>query len=149
VANFEHFYADSTEGNIPVVLSITDAFGCRHDTLKVIEVKGSPDDFDFPNVLVLNPETVGNDQVQIEDLSAEFNICVDYELFVYNRWGTLVFKTQNTTVQEGGIPDVDCVACFRGLHQDGTELTTGVYHYILRSEKRDITKQGFISVFKR
>ena len=149
VANFEHFYADSTQGNIPVVLSITDAFGCRHDTLKVIEVKGSPDDFDFPNVLVLNPETVGNDQVQIEDLSAEFNICVDYELFVYNRWGTLVFKTQNTTVQEGGIPDVDCAACFRGLHQDGTELTTGVYHYILRSEKRDITKQGFISVFKR
>jgi len=149
VPNFEHFYADSTQGNIPVVLSITDAFGCRHDTVKVIEVKGAPADFDFPNVLVLNPETVGNDQVQIEDLSTEFNNCVDYELFVYNRWGTLVFKTQNTTVKEGGIPDVDCAACFRGLHQDGTELTTGVYHYVLRSEKRNITKKGFITVFKR
>ncbi len=145
LGTFTHLYPDTFEGNVDVSLEIVDDNGCRSDTTKEVLVKGAPADFEFPNVLVLNPQFDGNDELDFTQFAPEFNECVDYTLHIYNRWGTLVFETENLV----SAPDLNCTDCFRGLDNNGTQLSDGVFFYLLKSEKRNIEKQGKINLFQR
>jgi len=47
-------------------------------------------DFDFPNVITADGDGI-NDSM---DISEHFQTCLTFELFIYNRWGNLVFKQE-------------------------------------------------------
>jgi len=67
------------------------------------------------------------------------NLITDIDFKVYNRWGELVFQTQN--------PDFK----WDGFNQNGKRIAEGVYVYLLDGldiQGRTIERSGTISLFK-
>jgi len=88
------------------------------------------EDFVFPNVIT--PDTDGiNDKL---DIQSYFFTCFEFELFIYNRWGNLVFSHKF---------DEDP---FEGKTADGTELSDGVYFYKLVFDEG--SKSGFFHIVR-
>jgi hypothetical protein len=98
----------------------------------------------MPNVLVINPETIGNDRLDFTTFAPFFNLCYDYTLHVYNRWGIEVFSTSNSINQ----PDLTCQACFKSLNQAGQELSNGSYFWLIKGSE-GLEMQGRFSIFRR
>ena len=85
-------------------------------------------DFDFPNVISPNGDMI-NDFLDVDQF---FNLCVNYELSIWNRWGNLIY-----TQKFGEKP-------FSGYDLSGKKVTPGVYFYKLTYEGEE--RHGSISV---
>jgi len=88
------------------------------------------DDFDFPNVITADGDGV-NDSM---DISEHFQTCLTFELFIYNRWGNLVFKQEYEST------------AFSGKSVGGDDLQEGLYFYKLVYENGE--KSGFIHLIR-
>ena len=112
---------------------VTSEFGCISDTSQIdatITYTMTFNDFDFPNVISANDDGT-NDFL---DLKSYFMTCDEFTLYIFNRWGNLVFEQgQNTTF-------------FRGQDAKGNDLEDGVYTYKLIFENYE--KHGFIHVVR-
>lgn len=84
--------------------------------------------FDFPNVITPNADMV-NDQLDIDQF---FNLCINYELIIWNRWGNLIYSQKF-----GEKP-------FSGYDSTGKKVTAGVYFYKLTYEGEE--RHGSITV---
>jgi len=112
---------------------LTSEFGCISDTSQIdatITYTMSFNDFDFPNVISANEDGT-NDFL---DLKSYFNTCDAFNLYIFNRWGNLVWEQS----QESPF--------FRGQDKNGNDLEDGVYTYKLVFENYE--KQGFIHVVR-
>ncbi len=88
------------------------------------------DDFDFPNVITADGDGI-NDSM---DISEHFQTCLKFELFIYNRWGNLVFKQEYEST------------AFSGKSVGGDDLQEGLYFYKLVYENGE--KSGFIHLIR-
>ena len=118
-------YAFLDEGEYPVVLSITDANGCVSSVSQTVTVYGS---LQIPNVITANNDGV-NDLFIIEGLKP------NSMLTVVNRWGNIVFETDNYDNS------------WDGTDLSGEKLVEGVYTYILTPEN-DKSKHGFVHLYR-
>jgi gliding motility-associated-like protein len=112
---------------------VTSEFGCISDTSQIdatITYTMSFNDFDFPNVISANDDGT-NDFL---DLKSYFMTCDEFTLYIFNRWGNLVFEQGQNT------------AFFRGQDAKGNDLEDGVYTYKLIFENYE--KHGFIHVVR-
>ncbi len=112
---------------------ITSEYGCISDTSQIdatITYIMSFNDFDFPNVISANEDGT-NDFL---DLKSYFMTCDEFTLYIFNRWGNLVFEQGQNT------------AFFRGQDANGNDLEDGVYTYKLIFENYE--KHGFIHVVR-
>lgn len=112
---------------------VTSEYGCISDTSQIdatITYTMSFNDFDFPNVISAN-EDGSNDFL---DLKSYFMTCDEFTLYIFNRWGNLVFEQGQNT------------AFFRGQDANGNDLEDGVYTYKLIFENYE--KHGFIHVVR-
>lgn len=91
-------------------------------------------EFEFPNVITANNDGVND----ILDLHAYFQTCDKYKIFIFNRWGHLIYEQTETSSQ------------FMGDTQNGKELEEGVYFYKMEYESPldSGTKNGFIHIVK-
>ena len=128
VQSFSFIHPQSTGQEIS--LSVVDSLGCRSDTSMVVMVMEAVDEPVMPNVLHRNPSIPGNDCWNFESFAPGFNSCIDYDLWIYNRWGILVFVTNNDV----GNPDLNCQRCFCGQTNNQSTLSTGTYFYILKGK---------------
>lgn len=88
------------------------------------------EDFIFPNVI-----TPDNDGINDElDIQSYFYTCFEFELFIYNRWGNLVYSHKFNEDP------------FEGKTADGTELSDGVYFYKLVYDEG--SKSGFFHIVR-
>jgi gliding motility-associated-like protein len=87
-------------------------------------------DFDFPNVITADGDGV-NDSLNINDY---FNTCLPFELFIYNRWGNLVFEQVSNELP------------FTGKTKTGQDLQQGIYLFKLIYENGE--KSGFIHLIR-
>lgn len=87
------------------------------------------EDFDFPNVITPNGDGI-NDSL---DIQGHYHTCFEFELFIYNRWGSLIFNHKFNQ------------APFAGKTNDGKDVEDGVYFYKLIYDG-DKVKQGFLHV---
>ncbi|MFY7669332.1 MAG: PKD domain-containing protein [Crocinitomicaceae bacterium] len=117
---------------------ITSEFGCVSDTANVfasiLNIYGF-DDFDFPNVITANNDGT-NDEI---NLFENFKTCEEYTLYIFNRWGNLVFEQTLYSPQ------------FKGETLNGDKLEEGVYFYklVIKDAAEDkSTKHGYIHVVK-
>ncbi|MFM7668660.1 MAG: PKD domain-containing protein [Bacteroidota bacterium] len=117
---------------------ITSEYGCISDTANVfasiLHIYGF-DDFDFPNVITANNDGT-NDEIT---LFANFKTCEEYTLYIFNRWGNLVFEQTLYSPQ------------FKGETLNGDKLEEGVYFYklvIMDAAEDKSTKHGYIHVVK-
>ena len=112
---------------------VTSEYGCISDTTQIdatITYTMSFNDFDFPNVISANDDGK-NDYL---DLKSYFMTCDEFTLYIFNRWGNLVFEQGQNT------------AFFRGQDANGNDLEDGVYTYKLIFENYE--KHGFIHVVR-
>lgn len=117
---------------------ITSEFGCASDTANVfasiLHINGF-DDFDFPNVITANYDGT-NDELNLFEY---FKTCEEYTLYVFNRWGNLVFEQTLYSPQ------------FQGETLSGDKLEEGVYFYklVVKDAAEDESiKHGYIHVVK-
>jgi PKD repeat protein len=123
-------YIHPQSSNQQMGLTVLDAQGCQSNFVLPVVVLDSLDLPKMPNVLLRNPSVLGNDCWDFEVFAPGFNPCVDYDFYVYNRWGLLVFKTENTKAN----PDLICQRCFCGQSTANEPLSSGVYYYILKGK---------------
>ena len=112
---------------------LTSEYGCISDTTQIdatITYTLSFNDFDFPNVITANDDNT-NDFL---DLKSYFQTCDEFTLYIFNRWGNMVWE------QSQDAP------FFRGSDKGGKALESGVYTYKLVFENYE--KQGFIHVVR-
>jgi PKD repeat protein len=143
VPNIVHIWPETTGGNQFVKLTIIDANGCRRDTIKEAEVKPAPA-LEMPNVLVVGGDVLKNREWDFEVFAPLFNECVDYTLSIFNRWGNLVFMTENFKNN----PDMSCERCWKGFSNSGDVLTDGVYYYVIKGI-RGFERSGFVHLFNQ
>ncbi len=139
-ASFDFTFADSVDQY--VTATVTDANGCTDSTGMLVNIKGGVLTPDLPNVLIHN-STVGNNAYDFAMFAPGFNECFDYVFSVYDRWGVLVFETENSI----GSPDLTCDHCFRGKTGTGEPVTPGVYFFVLKGSP-DVHVNGTINVFE-
>lgn len=92
------------------------------------------DEFEFPNVITANNDGIND----VLDLHAYFQTCDKYKIYIFNRWGHLIYEQTESSSQ------------FMGDTKDGKELEEGVYFYKMEYESPldSGTKNGFIHVVK-
>jgi gliding motility-associated-like protein len=117
-------YAFSNSGSFEVQLVITDLNNCVDTLIQTILVLG---DVTIPNVLTLN-EDGKNDLFIIDGLKNNSS------LVIINRWGNVVFETDNYLND------------WNGNNKDSDDrVSDGVYTYLL-IEPSGLKKHGFIHV---
>ncbi len=91
-------------------------------------------EFEFPNVITANDDGIND----ILDLHSYFQTCDKYKIYIFNRWGNLIYEQTETSSQ------------FLGDTQNEKELVEGVYFYKMDYESPldSGTKNGFIHVVK-
>ena len=106
------------DGGYTVSYTVTLADGCAYPVSQNITVALSKQSIpaDLPNVFTPNNDPVNN-HIDFDEILGE---CGEYEAKIYNRWGAPVF-----TQTKGTAP-------FAGKTPAGTDLSEGVYYYVLR-----------------
>lgn len=99
-------------GNYLVSLFVENEFGCRDTTSLFISIE-SDGTITMPNVFTPNDDGNNDRFIPFEEYPG------DWQLTIFNRWGSLVFTTMN--ISEGW---------------DGEGLTEGTYYWILEPIKR-------------
>ncbi len=88
------------------------------------------EDFIFPNVITPDGDEI-NDKL---DIQSYFYTCYEFELFIYNRWGNIVFSHKFNEDP------------FEGKTADGTDLNDGVYFYKLVYSEG--SKSGYFHILR-
>jgi len=120
---------DIPDGTYSVV--VTDFNGCASSLDVVVGFIGTGSCLEVMNIITPNGDGY-NDTWKIKNI----DLFPEAEVFVYNRWGKLVFKTKNLSAN-----DWDGTS-------DGKELPTDSYHYILDLHDGSETKSGVISIIR-
>ncbi len=122
---------DNLPGSLPVFLEVTNEFGC--DTIVALDIPLQEAELKIPNVMTPNGDGL-NDIFHVQNEKTGNDIRFEYisvELYVYNRYGKVVYKDdnyQNDWKAEG--------------------LSDGTYFYVLRTNGyyRDDEYQGAITI---
>jgi gliding motility-associated-like protein len=117
------------DGDYSVV--VTDANGCAASHSTVVGVIGSGDCIEVQEIMTPNNDGF-NDTWKIKNI----DLFPNAEVFVFSRWGKLVFKTKNISANE-----------WDGTFK-GKLLPTDSYHYILHLNDGSEVRSGVISIIR-
>ncbi len=117
------------DGFADVTLLVTDANGCSNTVIIPVLVEEGVSWDDFPNIITPNGDGIND----VLELNPDLDVCFEYTLTFFNRWGQKVFETNSTQNP------------FKGETNSGRKLSDGVYFYVLRSSG-NIEKTGSITV---
>jgi gliding motility-associated-like protein len=111
-----HYYPEETVDSYIVSLMVTDTNGCTDTVTHLFWLN------EMLNVYVPNAITVTNDGLNEVFLPVFSNVDAvkDYDLWIYNRWGQLVFETDQ--IAEG----------WNGRYKDNKDVQLGVYTWKIR-----------------
>lgn len=117
------------DGDFRVLLTVRHpASGCIDTQSVIIQMYGNPAlTLKVPNVFTPNDDNK-NDCYTIGGISPN---CDEAEIWVYDRWGLLVFH--------GNLP----TDCWDGTYK-GNPLATGVYYYILKLKSKNPDNQAYV-----
>jgi len=95
-----HWY--HAAGNYPVTFTVADAFGCTDAITRFIEVLADHQ-IAIPNAFTPNPAGPNGGQWNRNDLSNDVFFPLvsdvsDYELLIFNRWGEVLFESQDPAI---------------------------------------------------
>ncbi|MES2690825.1 MAG: PKD domain-containing protein [Bacteroidota bacterium] len=135
--NPSHKYVNENR-NVIVCLSAFDNIGCMDSVCKLILLRPS---IDIPNVFTPGNYDQANDAFDIDIEGWE-----KYEMYIYNRWGTLVFEGKKDGLKNDGIN-------WNGKNRnDGSECPDGVYYLVFKykflNEPHDKVYHGTITLIR-
>lgn len=123
-------------GNFEVKLTGENWIGCEDFAKLLIEIKTPKLTFEFPNVFTPNGDYV-NDKFKL--INHEYISSID--ILIVNRWGNLVFESQNVNFEWNG-----------QIKNTGRECVDGVYFYIAKINGQYgeyIEEHGFIHLIRK
>ncbi len=125
-------YQFPTYGEFTVTYTVTNDYPCVYNTTQVIDLieQESLALQIVPNVITPNNDGV-NDEI---DFSTFLDECIDFEVYILNRWGNVVYKSKRDGLS------------FKGDDLDGQMLNEGVYFYKLMSN--DELRHGNITIIR-
>lgn len=124
ILNSHDYRADATPMEIFIRI---DGENCYNITSFFLETKNCPPT--IYNAFTPNEDTI-NDYFQIDGLR---DIFMNFKLFIYNRWGTLIWKgNQNTENWYGQTTE--------GTVINGNQVPDGTYYYVLELHDPDYPK---------
>ncbi len=92
---FEPFYLYTDSGHFKVILFVTNEYGCRDSTMRVIIVKGGFTIF-VPNAFTPNGDGI-NDQFFLEEIGVD-----QFNIQIYDRWGQLLYQSDDKNFRWDG-----------------------------------------------
>ncbi len=110
---------------------ITDVNGCAASVDVVVDYTGSESCIEILQVITPNNDGF-NDTWKIKNI----DLFPDAEVFVFTRWGKLVYNTKNISANE-----------WNGTFK-GAELPTDSYHYVLHLNNGSEPRSGVISIIR-
>jgi gliding motility-associated-like protein len=110
---------------------VTDANACAKSSIIVVGVTGSPTCLFIPQIITPNDDTY-NDEWIIRNI----DLFPNAEVFIYTRWGKLIYRTKNLSANP-----------WDGRFK-GKVMPTDSYHYILYLGDGSDPKSGIISIIK-
>lgn len=123
----------SSSGTFVVVLTVTNVSGCTDTAQAIIIVNEIPSVITVPNVFTPNADGT-NDIFLVETIGLD-----KFDMSIYDRWGVLVFKTDNPLVS------------WDGKSISGISVADGTYYYTINATGLD-TKQynlaGFLTLLR-
>jgi hypothetical protein len=119
---------------------VTNAEGCTDSLTQQVIVEDTLT-INMPNVLIQS-SAAGNNKFDMQVIKPNFNLCVEYTFVVFDRWGLKVYEAYNDPYN----PDLFCADCFQGKTEGGTNLSPGVYYYLLQGNYK-VEDHGFITIF--
>ena len=135
IANLSNYFALTTPKKIFVKL--INNFTCANITSFLLNTRKC-------EPVVFNAVTANNDSKNdVLFIDGLRDVFLDFELFIYNRWGQLVWKGNNNIEDFDGTSNV-------GLHIAGKTLAVGTYFYILdlKDSNYPKTKNGYLYLTK-
>ena len=127
--NIVHEYAEAGDYQVTFIINQNEI--CTDSIVQKISVnRYQPNEIIWPNIMTPNHDNL-NDKFIIEGLN--FN-CDYYEVFIYNRWGQLLFYAENEDIYWDGTVD-------------GVEVADGTYYFILKSNYIDLA--GTITLLRK
>lgn len=127
-------------GTYDVTMIVTNAEGCTDSLTQQVIVEDTLT-INMPNVLIQS-SAAGNNKFDMQVIKPNFNLCVEYTFVVFDRWGLKVYEAYNDPYN----PDLFCADCFQGKTEGGTNLSPGVYYYLLQGNYK-VEDHGFITIF--
>lgn len=112
-------YQFPSSGTFPVTFIVTNDYPCVYSVTQNIDLipEETLEEQTIPNVLTADGDGV-NDALELDILLDE---CLEYTMWIYNRWGNLVYRFSRND------------APFTGVDISSKELTAGVYFYKIES----------------
>lgn len=123
--DYEPYHIYNDPGTFTICLSAANSFGCHDTTCVEIVIQSS--EIIVPNIFSPNGDGL-NDELFI------YGIDNNYELKIFNRWGSVVYK------------EYPYLNGWNGYNQYGKRLPEGQYYFMLRNVARDVKLNGEIMV---
>lgn len=128
IGKTQFFYKYPQKGDYLVKYVINRDTFCADSVIKKISVgEYSPENIEIPNVFTPNNDGIN----EIYTIRGMNFLCDEYEFYVYNRWGQLVYKAINVPVWWDG-------------RYNGLPLSPSTYYYVFKSKKLNLA--GTISI---
>jgi len=125
VQNPAHIYQDT--GNYQIQLSITNQYGCIDQATQSIYIE--------PEFILYAPNsfTPNNDNMNETFMPSGIGIDNDFEIFIFNRWGDMVFESSDINIP------------WTGLVNNGTKMAQeDVYVWMVYATDHSKKKHKFI-----
>lgn len=129
-ASFNYTFPSGGTYNGELILTASNNCDYEYPFNFVITPKVELPELVIPNIITANNDGI-NDEIVID---AVFEECFEYELQLFNRWGSLVYTMKSAA------------DAFKGLDAGGKELIEGTYFYHLISDQGE--KHGFITIVR-
>ncbi len=89
--DIEYTFSDADSGTYEVCLQVTSVHGCVHDTCKPVYIQG------YSNLYIANAFTPDGDGLNDDFKPSLYGFTPDNYIFrIFDRWGTLLYNTNNT-----------------------------------------------------
>lgn len=123
-------YTFQTDGDHPFLLTVTDDFGCKNDT--TIQVRVEDCTIEASNVMTVNNDGV-NDNLIIDGVEFWPNTM----LKIYDRWGKLVFESENYQNDWNG-----------NVKDSNRKAPAGTYYYFVQRSIDPAPQTGFLTLLR-
>lgn len=123
-------YSYNNAGNYAVTLMITNDIGCRDTIRKIMTVKES-------QPFIPNTFTPNGDGIH-DYFETNFNALQSLDFKIFDRWGKMVFFSQDPNQKWDG-------------KTDGNDAAVGTYYYVLKGQdylKKEVIAKGWVQLLR-